>query len=283
MGGGVSQLLRKPVSLTLRVAAAAGPPPLPATAVIVVGMHRSGTSALTRIVNLLGPTVGRDGDLVGARPSNLKGQWEIGSMTGFQEALLQKLGGTWDEPPELPVGWERRRALLLEVGRARRLVQHIYRGAPLWVWKDPRTSLTLPFWRRALPRHTLVPIAIHRHPLDVARSLASRNGLPAERALILWETYNRALLRNLDGMPALHLSYEQLTSDPIATSARVRDFLAARGVPVAPVHEETVRAFVDPSLRHHSGGEEARAQGGLTSAQRDLYEALVSLEHRTVH
>lgn len=274
--------LRQPVSLTLGLAAAAGPPPRPATAVMVVGMHRSGTSALTRVVNLLGPALGRDDDLVASRPSNLKGQWESLSMTGFQEALLHKLGGSWDDPPELPIGWERRRALLLELGRARRLVRHVYRDAPLWVWKDPRTSLTLPFWRRVLPRHTFVPIAIHRHPLDVAKSLASRDGLSEERGLTLWEIYNRTLLRNLDGMQALHVSYEQLTLDPAAACARIRDFLVTRGVAAAPVPEEAVRA-VDPSLRHHSAGEEVRERVGITPAQRELYETLVSLEETARH
>lgn len=278
----VPQVLRQPLTLTVQLAAAAGPSPRPATAVMIIGMHRSGTSALTRIVNHLGPTLAREEDLVGPLPSNLNGQWESMSMTGFQEALLRRRGGSWDDPPDLPVGWARKRSLILEVGRARRLVRHVFGDAPVWAWKDPRTSLTLPFWRRVLPRHTLIPVVIHRHPLEVAESLASRDGFPQERALGLWEIYNRALLRDLEGMPALHLSYAQLVSDPTATAVRLRHFLVAHGVAIAHAPDETVRSLVDVSLRHHTIGDGPSGEyDGMTPGQRELYESLQSLAQST--
>jgi hypothetical protein len=242
-------------------------------------MHRSGTSALTRIVNMLGLPVGRDDDLVSPRRTNEKGQWESTSLTGFQEALLRRLGGSWDAPPRLEPGWERSPRLLREVGRARRIFQLVYGDAPVWVWKDPRTSLTLPFWRRALRAQALLPVVIHRNPLDVARSLATRDGIEKGVALGLWETYNRTLLANVQGLPTLYVGYERLVQDPVALAERVRTFLAAYGVPVGAVPENEVREFVDRGLRHHRSSPEAlRSDPAVGDDQRELVRRLESLE-----
>ena len=117
--------------------------------VFVLGMHRSGTSAVTRLVSLLGLATPPDHDLVRPTEKNPKGYWESGVLTRFNEDVLNRFGGTWFSPPMLPADWPTDPRLdgMERLGRA--LVETVYPAAP-WGWKDPRNSLLLPYWRRVL-------------------------------------------------------------------------------------------------------------------------------------
>jgi hypothetical protein len=138
--------------------------------------------------------------------------------------------------------------------------------------------LTLPFWQRAL-RPRVLAIVVYRNPLEVARSLASRNGMPKERALALWETYNRTLLSNAQAFPALIVSYEKLVADPVRTAEALEAFLTTHGLAISELPREEVRAFVDAGLRHSAfdaAGLESDAD--VTDSQRHLFRLLRSLE-----
>jgi hypothetical protein len=262
----------------IELALALSSPPQPTTGVMVLGMHRSGTSVLTRIVNLLGVPVGNEPDLVVPDEANAKGYWESLSLTLYQESLLERLGGRWDAPPLLVPGWERSTGLMFEVGRARRVFRRIYGGLPVWTWKDPRTSITLPFWRRAI-RPRVLAVVIHRHPLEVARSLAARDGLGKLHALDLWEHYNRALLANTAGLPAFFVSYERVLDDPVIVAGQIHAFLRAHGMTLRSVPQEEVGAFVDAALRHAAVDmAELDRDPDVSIAQRSLGQLLHSLD-----
>src|SRR5271165_3578298 len=127
------------------------PVPGPPAGVLVLGMHRSGTSAATRLVNLLGPSTCIKEDLLGVAPGNPTGLWESGSLVTFNDELLARVGRAWWCPP-LP--GERYWSAFPAMGPSdagREAFAAVHPGAP-WVWKDPRTALTLPYWRRALDR-----------------------------------------------------------------------------------------------------------------------------------
>ena len=250
------------------------PPPRRGKGVLVLGMHRSGTSAITSLIGQLGPDVGDRAGLIAPSEANEKGYWEIRTLTEFQESLLEKLGGGWDAPPGPRLGWERDWRLIRRLGLARRTFSNAYRGAEQWVWKDPRTVLLLPFWRRAL-RFDPIIVGIFRNPLEVADSLAVRDGMPRKQALGLWETYNRALLENARGLPAFITSYEDLLHDPGAIARELGTFLNKHGLTVRRPASGVVRSSVDVDLRHNvhtRAGTEAADD--LTNAQRALFEEL---------
>jgi hypothetical protein len=235
-------------------------------------MHRSGTSAITSVVGLFGPDVGKSGDLMAANEANERGYWESRKLTEFQESLLEKLGGDWKTPPPLRLGWERDWRLVRRVGLARRIFDDVYGGVEQWVWKDPRTALLLPFWRRALRLDPLV-VGIFRNPLEVADSLAARDAMPKPQALRLWETYNRAVLVNARGLPAFFTSYEDLLGDSIAVARDLGRFLETHGVAVRRPANDALRSCVDADLRHNihsaSGTDE-----DISNAQRELLREL---------
>lgn len=250
----------------------AGTPPQ----ALVLGMHRSGTSALTGLLDRLGFYAGPEESLMGADAHNARGYWELGEVQAFNEDLLAALQGSWTDVLELdprrlapPV-----RATFLH--RARSLVNHLNSYGP-WVIKDPRMCLLLPFWRELLERPLCV--LIHRNPLAVARSLARRDGLPIHVGIALWEHYNLGALAASEGLPRALVGYRDLIDDPAAAAAGVVRTLEARGVrgleDLRDLSPDDARTLLDTSLEHHATapGEEL---GYLNERQRELLRTLES-------
>ena len=167
--------------------------------VIVLGMHRSGTSALTRCINLLGVPVGRGDDLMAANEANPRGYWESSALTRLNDDILAAWGATWFAPPRWSDGWHEDARLSELRVRAAEVLASVFTTAE-WVWKDPRTCLTLPFWRSLLGDTPCV-VLIWRDPAETSRSLKGVQGLAPHIGAILWMLYNAAGLRSAAGLP----------------------------------------------------------------------------------
>ena len=111
------------------------------TGLFVLGMHRSGTSALTRVLNLLGMHLGDQ--LLGAREGNAAGHWEPIPVIELNERLLAALGRTWDDPREMGPGWLQNSAVQALLPEASLLLKRDYLSRPNWSIKDPRLSRLL--------------------------------------------------------------------------------------------------------------------------------------------
>src|SRR5450432_1366051 len=166
--------------------------------ICILGMHRSGTSALTRVLNLIGVDLGANEALT-TEPvaDNPRGYWEHHELTAISDAILKRYGWSWDDPPLLPPGWETGAAIDDLRQRAQQLIKDQFAEVQIWGWKDPRTCLTLPFWQQLLPNMRY--IICLRNPVDVARSLEHRDHLSPEKSSLLWLTYVSAALRHSDG------------------------------------------------------------------------------------
>src|SRR5919106_63944 len=140
------------------------------TGVIVTGMDRSGTSATTQLLTLLGLQPPVETDLIGARATNPTGVWESKSLAALNTRLLQAVGSDERFPLPLGPGWERdgRLDLLREEAHAR--FARSFPQSP-WVWKDPLHCLAFSFWRAALAQ-PLVVVLVIRNPLEIAASAA---------------------------------------------------------------------------------------------------------------
>jgi hypothetical protein len=190
--------------------------------IIVLGMHRSGTSATARLINLMGASVGHP-DLLG-RPAqdNAKGFWERSDVRDLDDRLLASRQASWDDPigaggPLAPSPQD------LETLHS--LIFGLDANRP-WVIKDPRLCLTLPIWRGLLE----APVCVFplRHPEEVARSLHARNGLPMVLSLALWEHYTLEAIAAAHGLPTVWVDYAQLVVEPARVATRMHaDLLAA--------------------------------------------------------
>ena len=244
--------------------------------VFVLGMHRSGTSAATRLVNLLGVPTCTDGELVPPTDANPRGYWESVSLTAFNDRLLAALGCDWSCPPPLETGWEADPALAELRAEAAMLFPEAIPGEQ-WVWKDPRNCVTFDFWLAALDVRPVI-VLIDRSPLEVAASLAVRDDLGKVYALALWERYLRRCLVSISGLPTLVTGYEELLSDPLGWCERAREFLENAGVSTAPVDADSARGYVDPELRHaRHPSEELLQDLAVSQPQQQLVTALQSL------
>lgn len=238
----------------------------------MLGMHRSGTSALTRALGLLGLETGRDATLMQAAPSNRSGHWEITALTACNDDLLRDAGGRWSGPP--PVGWHSAEAADTPAGAAATALAAELLPTGTWAWKDPRLCLTLPFWERVLVQPPTVVVCL-RNPLEIAASLGRRNGIALPYGMALWERYLRSLWGHLAGHPALVLDYDTVLSDPQGVIGGLAGFVGQHtGIrPDAAACAEAATSL-DGGERHHEADDaELAAHPAVTSEQRALYDA----------
>jgi hypothetical protein len=178
--------------------------------VCVIGMHRSGTSVVARILNLLGLSLGPEAELLAPAPRNPAGFWENERVVELNDELLVELGGNATTPLVLADGWERAARLDPLRERAAAVVASISDGARAVGLKDPRLSLTLPFWR------TVTPVAhvVHclRDPVEAAPSLSRWHPLDLEAAGALWLRYVVSACRSGDQVLLTHADVRRALS-----------------------------------------------------------------------
>lgn len=222
--------------------------------VLVLGMHRSGTSALTGALGCLGLRLPAADDLVTGRYDNPV-HYESHALTDVDDAILEALGGTWSAPPVLRPGWHRSPAILDMAERARAAARVAFpQGGPV-AWKDPRLCLLLPFWRSILPQ-PIVTVFLWRAPLAVARSLRTRQGFTTSLSLALWERYTRDALAALAGHDVYVMRYEELLGDPQGSIVTLARWLESGERLPGGVDNEAIAAAtssVSPSLARHEG------------------------------
>lgn len=158
-------------------------------AVFVLGMHRSGTPALTRVLNLLG--FGLPGNLLPANFGNRRGYWEPRDMMQLNERILDQLDRVWFDPKPIHVDDLPNGLRATFVGEAAAFLAQSASGGQSVVPKDPRVSRLLPIWLEASRMAGLDARAIFscRHPLEVAASLETRDGMEIAHGLELWKSY----------------------------------------------------------------------------------------------
>jgi hypothetical protein len=223
-------------------------PKRPGKGILIVGMHRSGTSVASRMANLSGAWLGRDDELMPPGPDNPSGFWERLDVMKFNDRLLSALGRTWDTELALAPGWERNPAAAPFYDALADMITSAFGGRPLWAVKDPRLCLLLPLWKNALTQKGIAfsCLFVVRHPLEVAFSLNKRNGFSLEKGLACWLNNNKSALAGLVGLQTGVLRFENLLLD-----WKTELGLAFAGAGIAwpdqaKAFEEAVNAFLMP-------------------------------------
>jgi GT2 family glycosyltransferase/glycosyltransferase involved in cell wall biosynthesis len=217
-------------------------------ALIVLGMHRSGTSALTRVLGLLGARL--PSEMLAANPDNPRGFWESRAIVHRHEALLREQASFWHDILPVPDDWY----ASPEARRFEDLLVEDLRGdfgdAPLVVIKDPRMCRLMPLWRRVLDRAGLEPTVIItlRDAIESAASLQRRNGFPMEKGLLLWLAHMQAAEFGSRGMNRVFVSYDDLLRDWRDAVSRIS---ARAGVEFDVLTRAAeIEGFLSADLRH---------------------------------
>jgi hypothetical protein len=242
-------------------------------AFVVIGMHRSGTSAMTRMLSLLGASLPR-GLMPPVKENNESGFWEATNVANLNDEILQALDSEWDDvfafrPRQYLSNFDR-----FYFGRAIDVVEQEFNGAEVIVLKDPRVSVLTAFWERVLREagYKTNYVIMVRNPLEVAESLRERDGFPREKSLLLWSSYMLAAERDTRDAKRIFVSYSDLVNDWRSVRTRVEDVI---GVPfprdTAAAGVEIDR-FLDRHLCHHRASSQALfSRAEVPEAIKDLY------------
>lgn len=218
--------------------------------IFVLGMHRSGTSAVTRVLNLLGAELGEP--LMPSSKDNPAGFWEHMEAVDIHETLLAELGMSWDDVRELPKAWMDSEPGRKAVARATTLMKGEWaRG--LSSIKDPRLCRFVPLWSEACANADVDAryLIVLRNPQEVVRSLSARNAMPAAVADLLWVRYvGDALTATADQRRSI-MHYVELLDDWPAVMKRVEGELDLQFPSWASASTQ-VPLYLDPSMRHHA-------------------------------
>ena len=225
------------------------------TAYLVLGMHRSGTSAVTQVLALAGASLPEN--VMAGDEHNAKGYFEPWKIALFNDARLRTGGAAWDDIfafPYRPLATKAERTWL---SRAEALFEDEYGEVRYPLLKDPRVTVLMPFWRTVLTElevgaRCVIPV---RHPLAVAGSLARRNGFAPQKSVLIWSAYMLAAEAYTRDLPRAFVSYDGLLHDWRAEAAKIE---AAHGAPLPKLTEAAGKAidrFLNPQLRHNASGD----------------------------
>lgn len=218
-------------------------------AIVVIGMHRSGTSAVARGLQALGVYLGND--FLDAQPENPTGYWEDRRIVELNERVLKALSLNWDSVRPIERSefggwrmWRLRREATSDLRR--RFASHT-----LWGFKDPRTIRLLPFWDRVLKDAGAEDryLVVIRNPTSIAASLHARQRMDLETAQRLWLVHMVPFLSSLQGKPLVVVDYDLLMRNPRAQLERIAQRLNLPTGDSAQI-DRFAADFLDENLRH---------------------------------
>lgn len=242
-------------------------------AILVLGMHRSGTSALAGTFSQLGLRLG-DELMPATADANPKGYFEHVRVVQAHDRLLAAFGMDWADPRPLPESWMRHPATMQARAELEELLSQLLAEGGTVVVKDPRLCRFVPLWRELLGSLGVQAhfAFIARHPVEVAASLRRRDGMSEYRAGLLSLAHQLEAEQATRGACRLFMTYEDLIADWRGQVARCRQ---AFGVDVVPEGgtDAAVDGFLDAQLRNHRATSEYALDPDVVEAYRCFQEA----------
>lgn len=240
--------------------------------ILVLGMHRSGTSALTGVLSHLGVDTGPC--LMPAHETvNPRGFWEHAEIVSIHDELLEFMDSSWDDVRTFPSDWWKNPGIATF---RKALVQVIHRDfshSPVWAVKDPRMCRLLPLWLDILAEIGVRPLIILnlRDPYSVAQSLEKRDGFSNVKAHLLWMQYFLDAEFWSQGYPKIVVTYQQLLNDWITVAHSISELFSVPLNTENPDAIEQVKNFLEPSLRHYDTKEQVIPEDELSQLANEAY------------
>jgi GT2 family glycosyltransferase len=243
-------------------------------AVVVLGMHRSGTSAVTRVISLLGADLPKS--LMQPWADNETGFWESKELQEIHDAMLASAGSSWDDVLPIAPAWFASAPAADFRGQVLAVLERDFGASDWFVIKDPRACRLVPFWLdvlREFGAHCSFVLSV-RNPLEVAASLTKRDGFSMAKSLALWLRHMLEAERGSRGHPRAIVRYAELLADWRSTASRLANELDFVFAPSRETAAE-VDGFLSPPLRHHRfAAAELATRPELARWVLDCFEAL---------
>lgn len=245
-------------------------------AICVLGMHRSGTSVITKAISKLGAYVGEEDELVPPLNDNPEGFWEYIEFVNIQERIFESFGLSWETLRPLPTGWIKSPIILFFREKLKRIIAEKFANKPIWAWKDPRTCLLLPLWQEILKELgiEITYVIAFRNPLDVIASLEKRDGFNRAVCEEIWYNYTLSslydLLDQIDSSKVF-VQYDQFLNDPLLIMREIHNRLKFKDP--FDVSEQDIIGLVKSNLRHSYNTLESLEQSKCISSKSiELYQ-----------
>lgn len=207
--------------------------------VVVLSMHRSGSSLTANILEELGVNMGRSQML--PDETGQKGGFENKFIKNLNKDIIRSAGGKWFNPPLEKEILKQKEKFKSKIKRTLRMEAY-----PVWGFKDPRTCLTLPLFLPYLKNPIF--IICRRDINEVADSLKKRNNLPKEKGLKIAKTYNKRIdkfLSENNNFPVLEINFKDYFAKPEETVNKIADFL---DVKLSLRQKEKCLKIINPKL-----------------------------------
>lgn len=227
------------------------PATAPVRGLLVLGMYRSGTSALTRALNLLGANLGAT--LMPASDANRSGFWEHSAVVDINERMFASLGRSTFDPREMPRDWTSHPHVADACASIADLYRNEFAESPLWAIKDPRLCRLLPVWRTVIEREgcALGALLIVRDPARVIDSMDRLGWIAsASRARLSWLQYLLEAERFSRGMPRVVIEYDAMLRDWRTTLARAGQALGVDWSNALAERGDEIEGFLEPVEAH---------------------------------
>ncbi|EFM09141.1 glycosyl transferase family 2 [Paenibacillus curdlanolyticus YK9] len=218
--------------------------------ICVLGMHRSGTSAITRAINIAGAYVGESNELVQPLVDNPKGFWEYQEFVDINDRVLNQLDSAWDTVDVFPDKWWTREEIVSIKEEIKSIISDKFMDNRLWVFKDPRTCILLPLWKEVFSELQMKAkfVLSIRNPLDVYASLHKRDGYSESKSIGLWAHYTASAIHWTASDERLFVQYDAFLDHPVPYMQRLCRFIGSEME--YERMEAEVKEFLNPSLRH---------------------------------
>lgn len=220
--------------------------------ILVLGMHRSGTSALTWLLGQMGAALPSDAIAGGAE--NRKGYWESAGLVAADERLLRSARSSWFDPRPLQLSRLSDRQRADCVGAIRAALADGWGDAPLLAIKDPRICRFVPVFAAALRDAgiELRAVLMLRPAAEVAASIRRRDGTTLEHGLLLWLRHMLEAERDSRAMPRAIVRFDALLHDWRETADRLASLLGRAAWQPTDEEREGIDSFFEPALRHRA-------------------------------
>ena len=234
--------------------------------ILVVGMHRSGTSGLTGILNKFGADVPLAPN-TRISADNPKGHWEHTEANRINDDVLRQFGMTWAAPGYIdPQKVTKKNKNQIRVFLQRTVEES---NSEVLAFKDPRFCLTLPIWLEVLDSLDHAPCIVfsYRSPNAVATSIQKRNGLGYERGLYLWLEYNLRALVSLQNRTCMKVVFPDWMNSPKDLFDGLSQTLEIDWSQSWAACGESANAFVDHNLVNNQASDTSDTFLGRASAE----------------
>jgi GT2 family glycosyltransferase/spore maturation protein CgeB len=248
--------------------------------ITILGMHRSGTSVLARLLNMMGAYFAPEGVSTPASEENPKGFWERQDIRMSNDSLLFSKDYDWNRISgfnfeALPV-----EAIETYNKQIVRTILELDAHRP-WVVKEPRLCLLFPLWLPLLE----FPVCLHiyRNPVEVALSLKKRNNIPIHTGIALWEKYNLLAFNASTDVPRILISFAEILNDPIKATNRLLNELQAYGL--TGLHlpsDKEIQKFISVDL-HRNRHDSVKINDFLNPKQIKFYTSLCDRSIFDIH